>query len=67
MFKRVTYEEWAMLFVGLSFILMFAVFVVTSIRAFLIPKSARSRLASLPLEESAIASTDNPTPIITQP
>jgi hypothetical protein len=67
MFKRITYEEWAMVFVVISFILVTGVFILSSIRVFLIPKATRERLASLPLEPADSPSTHNPITTPSQP
>lgn len=68
MFKRIAYEEWAMVFVVISFILVTTAFVLGSIRVFLIPKTTRDHLASLPLDLSdSTTSNDNPTTQSNQP
>ncbi len=68
MFKRITYEEWAMVFVVISFILVTGVFIASSIRVFLIPKATRERLASLPLDLSDSDPSNEPSITIpTQP
>jgi hypothetical protein len=51
MFKRITYEEWAVLVVAVSFVLVTAVFLIGTIRAFCISKPKREHLESLPLDE----------------
>ena len=52
LFKRVVHEEWTTLVPMVAFSLMFAVFVVTTIRALRIGKTERERLATLPLKDS---------------
>ena len=52
MFKRVVHEEWTTLVPIIAFCLMFAVFIVTTIRAIRLDKSERERLATLPLKDS---------------
>ena len=53
MFKRVLYEDWASIVPVISFCLIFAVFVVATIRALRMARGQREHLASLPLEDSA--------------
>ena len=68
MFKRVTYEEWAVLVVAVSFVLVSLVFLVGTIRAFCIPKTKREHLASLPLDETPASSApESSTPITKHP
>jgi hypothetical protein len=50
-FKRVVFEDWALWLPMISFGIFFLVFVITSIRAILMRKPDRERLASLPFEE----------------
>ncbi len=52
MFKRVVHEDWTTVVPMIAFGLMFAVFVVTTIRALRLEKSERERLATLPLNDS---------------
>lgn len=66
MFKRVTYEEWAVLVVAVSFVLVTAVFLIGTIRAFCISKPNREHLASLPLDEPSSTPTPEPSTSITK-
>lgn len=52
-FKRVVFEDWALWMPMISFGIFFLIFVITSIRAILMRKSDRERLAALPLEDSS--------------
>ncbi|MCH7226158.1 hypothetical protein [Haloferula sp. A504] len=52
MFKRVVHEDWTTIVPIIAFGLMFAVFVVTTIRALRLKKSEREYLATLPLNDS---------------
>ena len=59
MFKRVFVEDWALLIPYISFFLFAIVFIAVTIRALRLGKTERTRLASLPLEETH-SSTPNP-------
>lgn len=52
MFHRVIYDNWTTLVPIISFIVMFTVFLITTIRALRIDPEEDKRLASLPLEDS---------------
>jgi hypothetical protein len=52
MFKRIFVEEWVLTIQITSFVIFFLVFIAATIRALRIEKSERSRLASLPLDDS---------------
>jgi hypothetical protein len=52
MFKRILVEDWALCIPFISFFIFAVVFVAVTVRALRIGKSERSRLASLPLDES---------------
>jgi hypothetical protein len=60
MFKRIAYEDWALLIAIISFASVSFIFLVGTIRALRIPKAKRDHLASLPLDL-------NPTSPLTQP
>ncbi len=51
MFKRIFYEDWATIIQMSAFVILFTVFLVTTIRAIRLRPSERRRLASLPLED----------------
>lgn len=53
MFKRVIVEDWAHCIPYIAFFIFFAVFMAVSIRALRMRKPERTRLASLPLEDSS--------------
>ena len=50
-FKRVVFEDWALWMPMVSFGIFFLIFVITSIRAILMRKTDRERLAALPLDD----------------
>ena len=52
MFKRIFVEEWVLTVQITSFVIFFVVFLAATIRALRIGKSERSRMASLPLDDS---------------
>ena len=52
MFQRVLHEQWTSIIPVISFVLIFGVFVVATIRALRMKQVEREHLASLPLEES---------------
>ena len=49
-FKRIVFEEWALVIVIVSFALVGLIFLIGSVRALLLPKGEREHLANLPLE-----------------
>lgn len=51
MFKRIFYEDWATVIQMSAFFILFAVFLVTTIRAIRLRPAERRRLASLPLDD----------------
>lgn len=53
MFQRILVEEWATYVPIISFVLIAGVFIAVTIRALRIDKKERTRLASLPLEETS--------------
>lgn len=53
MFQRILVEEWVTCVPVISFVLIAGVFIAVTIRALRINKGERSRLASLPLEETS--------------
>lgn len=53
MFKRVTYENWVLLILIISFVLVASIFIIGTIRAFSMPKDKRKHLAELPLDEES--------------
>lgn len=68
MFKRVAFEDWALLVGIVSFVMVSFVFVVGTIRALRIPKATRDHLASLPLEDDSSSIPTQPaTPTTKQP
>lgn len=50
-FKRVVFEDWALWMPLVSFGVFFLIFLIASIRAILMQKPDRERLAALPLED----------------
>lgn len=52
MFKRIIYDDWAQVVPIISFVLTFAVFAFTTIRACLLSKDRREQLANIPLKDS---------------
>jgi len=56
MFKRILHEHWTEIIPIISFVIMFLVFVITTIRALRIRPSQREHLASLPLDQSGAKS-----------
>ena len=50
MFKRVLHEDWATIIPIIAFVVMFTVFLVTTIRAIRLKPSERRHLAELPLD-----------------
>ncbi|HRQ89610.1 MAG TPA: hypothetical protein PLA50_12480 [Bacteroidia bacterium] len=50
MFKRILHEDWATLIQIGSFLTLFAVFLVSTIRAVRLRPEERERLAALPLD-----------------
>ncbi len=53
MFKRIIYEEWTTIVPIAAFLLTFGVFMGASIRALLLKKNEREKLANMPLETEA--------------
>ncbi len=51
MFKRIIHEDWTTIIPMIAFGVMFAVFIVTTIRAIRLRPSERERLATLPLDQ----------------
>lgn len=51
MFKRLIYENWASIIPIIAFILTFGVFIVMTLRAFLLKKDFIHHMGSLPLED----------------
>jgi preprotein translocase subunit YajC len=60
MFKRIFYEDWAMIVPVVSFVLVFGVFVVATIRALRMTRQKREHLASLPLDPEDESNTPQP-------
>jgi hypothetical protein len=58
MFKRIAYEDWALLVGVVSFVLVSFIFLVGTIRALRIPKAKREHLASLPLDDTPPTTTE---------
>ena len=52
LFKRVTHEDWTTIIPMIAFGVMFAVFIITSIRATRLKPSEREHLSNLPLQDS---------------
>lgn len=52
MFKRVILEDWASIVPILAFVILFIVFLVTTLRAIRLSPEQRSQMADLPLKES---------------
>jgi len=50
MFKRIFVEDWAQIIPVISFCIFAAVFVAVSIRALLLRKPERERMAAMPLD-----------------
>jgi len=63
MFKRITQEEWTTVVPIISFCLLCAVFVATTIRALRMPRGERDRLAALPTGNDGEAATQNESPL----
>ncbi|MCU0797970.1 MAG: hypothetical protein MUF31_18770 [Akkermansiaceae bacterium] len=53
MFKRVIHEQWMEFIPMIAFGLLFAVFIIATIRALRIQPKERDRLASLPIENDS--------------
>ena len=51
MFKRIIYEEWVMFVVIAWCAAVVCIFLLSTIRAFFLPKEKRDRLANLPLDD----------------
>jgi uncharacterized membrane protein (DUF373 family) len=54
MFQRVLHEQWTSIIPVISFVLIFGVFVVATIRALRMKQGEREHLSSLPLEDSNV-------------
>lgn len=52
MFKRIIYDDWTHVVPIISFVITFAVFAFTTIRACLLSKDRREHLANIPLRDS---------------
>lgn len=57
MFKRIIYEDWTTIVPIISFCLTFGVFAATAVRAALLPKEKRERLAAMPLDDPSTRPT----------
>ncbi|NQX00283.1 hypothetical protein HQ447_06455 [bacterium] len=53
MFQRIFVEDWVTYVPIISFVLIAGVFIAVTIRALRLDKAERTRLASLPLEETS--------------
>ena len=53
MFKRVFVEDWAQIIPIISFCIFATVFLLVSIRAMMLRKPERERMAALPLDNSS--------------
>lgn len=51
-FHRVTHEEWTTIIPMIAFVVLFTVFLITTIRAVRLEPKEREHLAKLPLEDS---------------
>jgi len=51
MFKRISYDEWVAIVPAMSFFLLAAVFVLTTVRALLMARKEREHLSTLPLQD----------------
>lgn len=51
MFKRILHEDWAALVPTISFVVIFTIFLIATIRALRLRPEERERLATLPLDE----------------
>ena len=51
-FHRVSHEEWTNIVPMIAFVVMFTVFVITTVRALRIKPEERERLATMPLKDS---------------
>ena len=51
MFERIIHESWTAAIPALSFFILFVVFLGATIRALMMPRTDRERLASLPLDD----------------
>ena len=53
MFSRVTHEDWTNIVPMIAFVVMFTVFLITTIRALRLKPEERERLATMPLNEDS--------------
>lgn len=60
MFKRIIHEGWTEIVPVIAFFLIFAVFVVATIRALRMKPKERDRMARLPLDDSPKPEDDRP-------
>jgi hypothetical protein len=60
MFKRVVLEEWATIVPIIAFVVLFGVFLVTTLRAVRMRPAERDRMSNLPLAESNEEPEENP-------
>ena len=51
MFQRIIHEPWTAVIPALSFVILFLVFLGAAIRALIMPRGDRERLAALPLDD----------------
>lgn len=65
-FKRIIFEEWVLLVVIASFVVVGSVFLIATLWVMLLPKAKREHIANLPLEDDA-APIQDPTPPTTKP
>lgn len=59
MFKRIHHEAWTEIVPILAFFLIFAVFVIATIRALRMKPKERKRMANLPLDDSKPSQSDH--------
>jgi hypothetical protein len=53
MFKRIVHEDWVSIVPMIAFGVLFAVFLITTIRAIRLKPSERDRMSELPLADDA--------------
>ncbi len=51
MFKRIFHEDWAAIIPTVSFVVIFTIFLIATIRALRMRPEERERLATLPLDD----------------
>jgi len=61
-FKRIIFEEWVLLVVIASFVVVGSVFLLATLWVMLLPKDQREHIANLPLEDDAAPIPHSPTP-----